>query len=111
MTTMMETVRMDQTKSGIFQNVMPGRRSLKIVTRKLIPPRIDDVPTTTSPKSHKSTPGPSVYRMFVSGAYPVQPTSACPIQIIAAAGGSIQNPSALIRGNAISFAPMRMGTK
>jgi len=55
MTTMIDVVIIAQTKRGIFQNVIPGFRSLKIVTRKFTPPRIEDVPTIMSPASHRST--------------------------------------------------------
>jgi hypothetical protein len=38
--------------------VMPGARRRRIVTMKLMPLRIDAVPTTTSPTIHRSWPAP-----------------------------------------------------
>ncbi len=47
-----------QVSSGIRKRVIPGARILKIVTRKLIAPRIELVPTRMSPVIHRSCPGP-----------------------------------------------------
>ena len=48
-----------QTRIGIRNRVMPGARILKIVTRKLTAPRIELVPTRTSPTIQRSWPGPT----------------------------------------------------
>jgi hypothetical protein len=47
-----------QTRIGIRNSVMPGARILKIVTRKLIAPRIELVPISTIPTIHRSCPAP-----------------------------------------------------
>ena len=47
-----------QTMIGIRKRVMPGARILKIVTRKLMEPRIELVPIRTSATIHRSWPDP-----------------------------------------------------
>ena len=46
-----------QTNNGIFINVIPGARKLKIVTIMLIAPRIEDIPIRCTPKIRKSVLG------------------------------------------------------
>ena len=46
------------TKIGIRKSVIPGARILKMVAMKLIEPRIEAVPTSVSPISHRSVPTP-----------------------------------------------------
>ena len=58
MTTRTLVTRTVQTRIGIRNIVMPGARILKIVTRKLIPPRIELVPIRTSAMIQRSSPGP-----------------------------------------------------
>src|SRR3989442_15834505 len=108
MRTMNWVVRTDQTNRDRFLNVTPGARSLKIVTRKFTDPMIDDVPRMMRPTSQKFTLALS---WIARGTYPVQPTGAFPMRISVPAGGIIQYPRALIRGYAMSFAPIRSGTK
>src|SRR2546425_4149127 len=108
MRTMNWVVRTDQTNRERFRNVTPGARSLKIVTKKFTDPMMDDVPMIRSPTIQKFTLALS---WIDSGTYPVQPTGALPMMIRVPAGGIIQYPSALILGYAMSFAPMRRGTK
>jgi hypothetical protein len=48
----------DHTKSGILCINIPGARMLKIVTIKLIAPRIDAAPERCKLKIAKSTDGP-----------------------------------------------------
>ena len=48
----------DQTKSGILWNVMPGARMLKMVVIILIAPRMDAAPATCSARMVKSMAGP-----------------------------------------------------
>ncbi len=55
-----------QTRIGIRKSVMPGARILKIVTRKLIEPRIELVPMSTTETIHRSVPVP-VKASSVSG--------------------------------------------
>ena len=99
----------------------PGARSLKIVTRKFTLPTIEDVPMRMSPASQKLMLSyfnpPNTSRKdhgpcwIDRGTYPVQPTGALPSRIRVPAGGIIQYPRALIRGYAMSFAPINSGTK
>ena len=46
------------TNSGIFNNVMPGARWLKIVVMKLIAPSSDEMPARWRAKMTMSTAGP-----------------------------------------------------
>jgi hypothetical protein len=54
MTWRMLVTRIVQTRIGMRNRVMPGARILKIVTRKLIPPRIELVPISVRPMIHRS---------------------------------------------------------
>ena len=45
-----------QTRIGIRKRVIPGARILKIVTRKLMAPRIELVPISTRATIHRSWP-------------------------------------------------------
>ena len=54
-----EVVRTVQTRIGIRNRVIPGARILKIVTRKLIAPRIELVPIRTMATIHRSWPVPT----------------------------------------------------
>src|SRR2546426_11959456 len=58
MTTRTLVTSIVQTMIGIRNRVIPGARILKIVTRKLMPPRIELVPMRASETSHRSCPGP-----------------------------------------------------
>ena len=58
MTTRTLVTSIVQTMIGIRNSVMPGARILKIVTRKLMPPRIELVPMRMSDTIHRSWPGP-----------------------------------------------------
>ena len=104
-----------QTRIGIRNSVIPGARILKIVTRKLMAPRIELVPIRTRPMIHRSVPVP-LYFGPDSGGYSVQPEAAAPPEarkpdaISSPPSGSSQNDSALIRGNAMSGAPIWSGT-
>ena len=51
-----------QTMIGIRKRVIPGARILKIVTRKLMPPRIELVPMRISATIHRSCPEPGDLR-------------------------------------------------
>ncbi len=107
--------RIVQTRIGIRNSVMPGARILKIVTRKLIAPRIELVPIRVRPMIHRSVPVP-LYFGPDSGGYSVQPAAAAPPvarkpeAISRPPSGSSQKDSALIRGNAMSGAPIWSGT-
>jgi len=100
------------TNMGIRRSVMPGARSLKVVVRKLIEPRIELVPSRIRPSTSRSMPWSAV--LVESGAYIVHPTGAPPKandeRIRTAPGGMSQKPSALMRGKAMSAAPICSGT-
>ena len=51
-----EVTRMVHTRIGIRKRVIPGARILKIVTRKLMAPRIELVPMSTSATIQRSWP-------------------------------------------------------
>src|SRR6266704_930968 len=74
-------VRNVHTKMGSRNMVMPGARSLKMVTRKLMAPSSDDSPRTSSPMTMRSVPNPGADPAVwtpVSGSYRVQPVEAAP---------------------------------
>ena len=104
-----------QVRIDIRNSVMPGARILKIVTRKLIAPRIELVPISTRPMIHRSVPVP-LYCSPDSGGYSVQPDAAAPPEtkkpeaMSAPPSGSSHRDRALIRGNAMSGAPIWSGT-
>src|SRR2546425_4147483 len=99
--------RIDQTNKERFLNVMPGARCRRIVTRKLMAPAVEEIPSSCNPTIHMSTPELESYTL--SGVYPVHPMFAAPSHMMTPATGMIQKLSALIRGKAISFAPIRGG--
>src|SRR2546428_3592609 len=99
--------RIDQTNKERFLNVMPGARCRRIVTRKLMAPAVEEIPSSCNPTIHMSTPELESYTL--SGVYPVHPMFAAPSHMMTPATGMIQKLSALIRGKAMSFAPIRGG--
>ena len=113
-TTNREVARTLQQNGGMRNIVMPGARILRIVTMKLIPPRIEAVPTMANPRIHRSCPVPPCTE---SGAKLVHPAAAAPPlarkpdRIASPPTGSSQNDSAFTRGNAMSSAPICSGTK
>ena len=56
-----------QTRIGMRKRVIPGARILKMVAMKFTEPRIDAVPTRSSPTSHRSVPTPVEYVPPLSG--------------------------------------------
>ena len=94
---------------------MPCARMLKIVTIKLIAPRMDDIPAKCKLKIPKSTAGPECASIPLNGGYTVQPvptptSTKEEISRSVNAGGSSQKLRLFSRGNAISGAPIRIGT-
>ncbi len=59
--------RIVHTKIGIRKRVIPGARILKIVTRKLMAPRIELVPTRRRAMIQRSVPSPEAYFSWASG--------------------------------------------
>ena len=102
-----------QQNSGIFISVIPGARMLRIVVMMLIEPMIDDAPMMCTAKIVRSMPTPI---WIVSGGYIVQPPAAAPPGMnseptsSSAAGGSSQKLQLFIRANAMSGAPIIIGT-
>jgi hypothetical protein len=58
-----DVVRMDHAKRGIFINGRSGCFILKIVTTKLMEPRIDEIPKIFSPNIHISAAGPGARKI------------------------------------------------
>jgi hypothetical protein len=56
-----------QAKIGIRNRVMPGARILKMVVMKFTAPRIEAVPTSARPMSHRSVPAPCAYCPVLNG--------------------------------------------
>lgn len=54
-----EVIRTDQTKRGTILQERPSTFMLKIVTIKLIAPKIEEIPAMCRLKIPKSTAGPS----------------------------------------------------
>src|SRR5256885_5738187 len=71
-------------------------------------PAVDEIPSSCRPTIHMSMPRLGSYTL--KGVYPVHPMFAAPSHMMTPAVGMSQNESALIRGKAMSFAPMRGGT-
>ena len=108
----------DQTKSGSRNQVMPGARIVIVVTRKLIAPTTEEMPRIWTPRIQRSVPWPGRKVFSVSGGYSVQPAWALPpdwvrspLYMVSPPSGISQKESALIRGNAMSRAPIISGTK
>ena len=107
--------RTDHTKSGILCINIPGALMLKIVTIKLIEPKIELVPERWKLKIARSTDGPECAWIDDNGGYTVHPVPA-PVSTNADKsnnnneGGSNQKLILFIRGKAISGAPIKIGT-
>ena len=67
-----------QQNSGRRSIVMPGARSFRIVTMKLIAPSSEPVPSSANEAIHRLTPGPGENFGPASGEYDVQPAAAGP---------------------------------
>ena len=108
-------IRILQTKRGITYRGIPGARILKMVTIKLIAPKIDDKPARWRLKIPKSTAGPECASIPLKGGYTVHPvptptSTKEEISSKVSAGGRSQKLKLFRRGNAISGAPIRIGT-
>ena len=103
------------TKRGSLWKLIPRARIFTIVTMKLIAPRMEDIPARCRLKIPKSTAGPECASIPLRGGYTVHPVPTPTsikeeISSIARDGGRSQKLRLLRRGNAISGAPMRIGT-
>ncbi len=110
----------DQANNGILCIVMPGARMLKMVVMKLMAPRIDEAPARCRARITKSIAGPGWPTLEERGGYMTQPPpnpsipgapSMC-IEIMRSRNekGSSQNEMLFMRGNAMSGAPIMIGT-
>src|SRR5271170_5027479 len=107
-----ELISVAQTNSGMFQYFTPGARCLRIVTRKFTAPSAEEAERMWRPRIHRLIPFAFGANDSVdSGTYPVHPAYALERIRSTPAGGSIQNAMALIRGRAISRAPIIDGTR
>lgn len=107
--------RTAHANSGSLCLNLPGARLLKIVTIKLIAPRIEAAPERCRLKIARSTDGPEWACTLLSGGYTVHPVPA-PLSTSAekrrrrSDGGRSQKLMLFLRGNALSGAPIRIGT-
>jgi len=105
----------DHTKRGIRSSNMPGVRILITVVIKFAEPKIDEAPARWREKIAKSTEGPAWATSLARGGYTVHPVPA-PLSTAAEAsrrvneGGRSQNLILFIRENAISGAPIIIGS-
>jgi len=105
----------DQTNKGNLLIYIPRQRILKIVTMKFIAPAIEDTPAKCNAKIPASTEAPECARTPLKGGYKVQPVPA-PDSIKLdntnkdKDGGNNHREILFIRGNAISGAPIKIGT-
>ena len=106
----------DQQKSGMRIQLMPGVRMLWIVTMKLTAPTNDEIERMCSPRIQRSGPLPGMCSVEFGG-YIVQPPRAGP-SVARKLSISTTPPrkysqyeSAFSRGNAMSRAPIISGTR
>lgn len=108
-------IETDQVKRVSRSGLRRGDRIFILVVIKLIAPKIEEIPAKCSLKIVKSTAGPLWARFDESGGYTVHPVPA-PFSvkflaiIKAIEGGNSQNLILLSRGNAMSGAPIIIGT-
>jgi len=100
---------------GILCMNIPGHLIFKIVTIKLIAPKIEDAPAKCKLKIAKSTEGPECACTLDNGGYTVQPVPAPVSTKLEASnkineGGNNQKLILFKRGKAISGAPIIIGT-
>jgi hypothetical protein len=91
-------------------------RIFMIVVIKFADPKIDEAPAKCNEKIAKSTDEPVCAMFDARGGYTVQPvpapdSTATDVVNIIRDGGKSQNLMLFIRGNAISGAPIIMGTR
>ena len=108
-------IRIDQTNKGNLFISIPRHRILNIVTIKFIAPAIDDTPAKCNEKIPASTEAPEWAKTPLNGGYKVQPEPT-PDSIKldkdnkANDGGNNHKEILFILGNAISGAPIIIGT-
>ena len=106
-------ISIDQTNNGNLLKVKPRQRIFKIVVIKLIAPAIEEIPARCRLKIAKSTPGLECPKIPDSGGYnvqPVPPSTKLDVSNNKSAGGNNQKLRLFNLGNAISTAPIIVGT-
>jgi len=108
-------IKTDQTNKGNLFISIPRHRILKIVTIKFIAPAIEETPAKCIAKIPASTEAPECAKTPLKGGYIVHPVpTPDSIKLDNAnkdnAGGNNQNEILFILGNAISGAPIIIGT-
>ena len=108
-------INTDQTNRGSLLIDNPRVRMLKIVEIKLIAPPIEAIPARCRLKIAKSTEGLECASTPDNGGYTVHPVPAPPstkleVNNKISAGGNNQKLKLFNRGNAISTAPIIIGT-
>jgi hypothetical protein len=104
-----------QTNNGVRCAVIPGARIFAIVTIKFIAPNIEETPAICKLKIARSTDPPEWAWIPARGGYTVHPvpTPASTREDDTSkinAGGSSQKLILFRRGNAMSQAPIKIGT-
>ena len=108
-------INTDHTNKGKRWNVKPRARIFIIVTIKLIAPSIEEAPAICKLKIARSTAGPECACIPLNGGYTVHPVPAPTSTKLEnnsskKAGGNNQKLILFNRGNAISGAPISIGT-
>jgi len=108
-------IKTDHTNKGIESRVIEEDRIFIIVVMKLMAPRIEEIPAKWRLKIAKSTAKPAWNKFPAKGGYTVQPVpTPTPAKEETESnvkdGGSNQNLMLFIRGKAISWAPIIIGT-
>ena len=112
--TKMHVNSMAHTNNGIWLNFNPGHFNPKMVTTKLMEASIELRPTKCRLNTAKSTEAPELW--ILNGGYKVHPQPGpCSIRAesnrMTKAAGFNQKLMLFRRGNAISGAPIKSGTK
>lgn len=113
MTAKQEVANIDQQNKGIWFHPIPGVRIFQMVTIKLIPAKMEEVPSNRTLIIQIASP--ALPLTMLKGGYEVQPAPGAPTKklLISSmpAGGIIQKAIAFSLGNAISLAPISKGTR
>jgi hypothetical protein len=108
-------IKIAQANKGNRLIIIPRHRMLKIVTIKLIAPAIDETPARCKAKIPASIDAPECAKTPLKGGYNVQPVPAPASTKLDKTnkekdGGNSHREMLFIRGNAISQAPIKIGT-
>ena len=105
-----------QVNTGICISFMPGARMFSTVTMRFSAPMSEAIPVICRPSTQKSMPWLGENNALLFGEYMNQPPSAAPpssheLFRNRPPNRNNQKPSALMRGNATSRAPICSGRK